>query len=159
MTGMRLCRPDASQPESKGEDMAFAPQTIRKTSRKSVPVHGLKGFGARLRVEGRFFSRAAQPLRIQGVTYGPFAPDRDGLPFPGRDWVIKDLAAMRSAGINALRTYHVPPEWLLELADEQELALLIDIPWPRHVCFLDSDQAQRQARQMVRAAAELGRAH
>src|SRR5260370_38446817 len=64
---------------------------------------------------------------------------------------------MTAAGINAIRTYHVPPDWLLELAEEQRLVVLIDVPWPKHLCFLDSAAAQREARAAVGRAAEVGR--
>src|SRR5207248_2821246 len=73
--------------------------------------------------------------------------------------VARDFALMRAAGVNAIRTYHLPPEPLLELADEHGLAVFIDVPWPKHVCFLDSRAARTEARQSVRRAAERGRAH
>jgi GT2 family glycosyltransferase len=113
----------------------------------------------RLRIDGRFFARGRQRVRIRGVTYGPFAADADGLPFPAPSGVAEDFARMRDVGINAIRTYHVPPAWLLEMADEQAMAVFIDVPWPKHVCFLDSAEACRHARQAVRTAARLGRGH
>jgi GT2 family glycosyltransferase len=93
------------------------------------------------------------------VTYGPFAPTESGEPFPGAPEVAEDFVQLKKAGINALRTYHVPPEWLLDLADELEMAVLLDVPWPKHLCFLDSRQAQSQAQQAVRFAAQRGRDH
>src|SRR5947209_4642311 len=75
----------------------------------------------RVRVDGKFFARDGQRLRVQGVTYGPFAPGADGLPFPTLETVDEDFARMRAASINAIRTYHVPPEWFLSRADEQAI--------------------------------------
>src|SRR5260370_22588637 len=66
---------------------------------------------------------------------------------------------MGAAGISSIRTYHLPPAWLLEQADEQGLNVFIDIPWPKHVCFLDSSAAQLEARRLVLQAAERGRNH
>jgi GT2 family glycosyltransferase len=111
--------------------------------------------GGRLCVDGRFFAREGQRIRLRGVTYGPFAPDGDGLPFldPGR--VEDDFALMQEAGVNAVRTYHVPPEWLIDLAGEWGLGVFIDVPWSKHVCLLS--RARAEARRMVRSAAELGR--
>jgi GT2 family glycosyltransferase len=66
---------------------------------------------------------------------------------------------MGDIGVNAIRTYHVPPEWLLELADERGMAVFVDVPWPKHLCFLDSARAQEHARRAVRQAALRGRDH
>lgn len=96
---------------------------------------------------------------VQGVTYGPFAPNALGEPFPAPEKVCADFAAMRALGINSVRTYHVPPSWFLALADELRLFVLVDVPWPKHLCFLDSPEARRHAREAVRAAAERGRSH
>src|SRR5262249_32320457 len=88
-----------------------------------------------------------------------------GEPFPAPDRVGGDIARMRAVGINAMRTYHVPPAWFLRLADEHGMAAFIDVPWAKHLCFLDSAQAHRDARQAGRPeaprgrGAELGRGH
>src|SRR5262245_18934847 len=74
--------------------------------------------GPRVRVDGKGFARGGRRLRVQGVTYGPFAPGGDGEPFPAPEQARADFAAMRAAEVNAVRAYHVPPEWLLRLADE-----------------------------------------
>jgi GT2 family glycosyltransferase len=71
---------------------------------------------------------------------------------------------MRAIGINAIRTYHVPPEWLLDLADDGGLAIFIgipwaDVPWRQHLTFLDSRVAQAEARAFVRRTADLCAGH
>ena len=96
----------------------------------------------RVRVDGKFFARGAQRLRIQGVTYGPFAPNEAGEPFPTPERVGDDFTAMHAAGINAIRTYHVPPSWFLHQADEQGVGVFVDVPWRKHLCFLDCAEAQ-----------------
>jgi GT2 family glycosyltransferase len=113
----------------------------------------------RAAVDGQFFVRGRHRLRIRGVTYGPFAPGPDGQPFPTRPRAASDLQQMRAAGINAFRTYHVPPGWLLGLADEQGLNVFVDVPWRKHLCFLDSAAARLEARQAVARAAAHGRDH
>jgi GT2 family glycosyltransferase len=116
-------------------------------------------YSASVQIDGKFFARKGRRLRVAGVTYGPFAPDADGEPFPAPAQVRKDFGLMQAAGINTIRTYHLPPEWLLDLADQQEMRVFIDVPWPKHLCFLDSSQAQSQARSAVSRAAQRGRKH
>jgi GT2 family glycosyltransferase len=110
-------------------------------------------------VDGRFFARAGRRVRLQGVTYGPFAAGADGQPFPDRARVADDFARMQDAGLNAVRVYHAPPDWLLAQAQERGVGVFVDVPWPKHLCFLDSEAAQRDARAAVRQAAERGRCH
>ena len=112
---------------------------------------------ARVRVDGKYFARNGCRFRIQGVTYGPFRVNDSDEPFPARQLVDQDFAQMRALGISSLRTYHVPPDWLLELAGEHRLAVFIDVPWRKHVCFLESQEARAEARQAIEHAARLGR--
>ncbi len=110
-------------------------------------------------VHGKFLSMAGRHFPVQGVTYGPFRPGRDGDPFPPSDQVFADFAQMRDARINTIRTYYVPPPWFLEIADEEGMAVFIDIPWGKHLCFLDSRKAQNEAVTAVRSAAKAARRH
>jgi GT2 family glycosyltransferase len=52
-------------------------------------------------------------------------------------------------GANLLRVYHVPPRWLLDLAAKYELLLLVDVPWDKHLVFLDDAARRTAARQAV----------
>jgi GT2 family glycosyltransferase len=113
----------------------------------------------RMRLDGKFFARGGKPFRFKGVTYGPFASNTNVEPYPAPDAVAEDFAAMNRGEINAIRTYHVPPEWLLQLADDHNVAVLIDVPWSKHLCFLHSDKVRRETREQVRRAADLGRRH
>jgi GT2 family glycosyltransferase len=114
---------------------------------------------AQVQADGRAFAAAGRRLTIHGVTYGPFAANSAGEPLPEPSRTAADLDQMRDAGINAVRTYHVPPGWLLELADERGMHVLIDVPWRKHVCFLDGRAARAEARDAVRRAAKLGASH
>ncbi len=113
----------------------------------------------RVQVTGKYFARGGKPWQALGVTYGPFPLNAQEQPFPSPERVHDDFAGMKAAGINSLRAYSVPPEWFLEQADEQGLAVFVDVPWAKHLCFLESRQASRAAREMVRQAAERGRKH
>lgn len=105
-------------------------------------------------VSGRFFRINRQKFYPKGVTYGPFAPNGDGEHFAGREQTALDFELIRDLGANLLRIYHVPPRWFLDLADEHGLKLLIDIPWDKHVCFLDSFASQEAAFRAVRQAVQ-----
>jgi glycosyltransferase involved in cell wall biosynthesis len=113
----------------------------------------------RVRVDGQAFALGNRRLRIQGVTYGPFAPNAAGEPLPEIVRVATDFDRMCDAGINAIRTYHVPPGWLLDFADEKDMHVLIDVPWRKHLCFMDSAAARKEARNAVRQAAKRGTGH
>src|SRR4051794_2062800 len=93
---------------------------------------------ARARGDGKFLARGPERLRVQGGTYGPFAANARGEPFPDRDRARADPATMAAIGINSIRTYPPPPEWLLHEADEQGMTVFIDVPWSKHLCFLES---------------------
>jgi O-antigen biosynthesis protein len=49
--------------------------------------------------------------------------------------------------------------WLLNLATDHGLKVFVDIPWPKHLCFLDSEKTQAEAREMVRQAVRLCGGH
>ena len=108
----------------------------------------------RVSVEGKFFAHGARRFRVRGVTYGPFAPDSTGAQVPSQSQVETDFDLMRAASVNAIRTYHVPPERLLAAAAERGLQVFVDIPWSKHLCFLDSKHAQADARSAVRTAVQ-----
>ena len=106
----------------------------------------------RVRVDGKFFRLGAQKFYVKGVTYGPFAASTDGEMFPSREQTRRDLAQLQQLGANVLRVYYVPPRWFLDLLQEHGLKVLVDIPWAKHLCFLDSEASQADARRTVRNA-------
>ena len=113
----------------------------------------------RVQVDGKFFRLGARKFHVKGITYGPFASNEKGEPFASPEQTASDFRLIKQLAVNALRLYYVPPPWLLELAAEHGLKLLIDIPWPKHLCFLDSKKSQAEARQVVREAVRSCRGH
>src|SRR5258708_9142420 len=105
------------------------------------------------------FIRKGERVRLRGVTYGPFALNTDGQPFPEEKLIHDDFQQMQTAGIHSIRTYHLPPEGLFAQAEETDISVFVYIPWPKHMCFLESEKAQQAARQAVRAAGERARTH
>ncbi len=103
-----------------------------------------------------FLVEGERKFFLRGVSYGPFRANELGEPFPDKGAVAADFARLSELGANGIRLYHVPPAWLVDLASEFELRLLVGIPWSQHVRFLD-DRADRDEirRRMREAAASL----
>ncbi len=102
-----------------------------------------------IRVRGKFFFEGDRKHFVKGVTYGPFATASHGAQFPERDIVVKDFALMSGAGINTVRVFTVPPVWLLDMALEAGLKMLVGLPWQQHVAFLDSPQIMAEIKQRI----------
>src|SRR5258708_32486918 len=100
-----------------------------------------------IRVHGKFFFAGETKHFVKGVTYGPFGPGRHGAQFPETEIVEHDFALMRSAGVNTVRVFTVPPLWLLDAAAAAGLKVLVGLPWSQHVAFLDSTAIQAEIRQ------------
>ena len=113
----------------------------------------------RVTVDGKFFRLGPEKFPLKGVTYGPFAPNAEGETFGTPGQVAHDFRQLQQLGSNLVRVYYVPPRWILDLAAGHGLKVLVDIPWPKHLCFLDSRELQQEARQTVRRAAESCRGH
>ena len=103
-------------------------------------------FARRQKVEvgGKFLTAGGKPFFLRGVTYGPFAPQPDGSEYKTPAVVDRDFARMAAGGFNTVRTYTVPPTWLLDIAYSYGLRVFIGVPWEQHVTFLDT-KAQRRS--------------
>lgn len=106
--------------------------------------------GAGVRAAGPWLESDGERLLVRGTTYGTFA-QRDGQPFPSRTVVAADFAAIASAGANVVRTYTVPPVWLLDAAAAAGLRVLVGLPWEQHVAFLDDPGRAASIEARVRA--------
>lgn len=105
----------------------------------------------RPRVWGKFIFTGEAKLYARGVTYGTFRPREDGSEFPDPEVVEQDFARIADSGMNAIRTYTVPPPWLLDAAFRHRLWVMVGLPWEQHVAFLDDRARARDIEQRVRA--------
>ncbi len=105
----------------------------------------------RPRVAGKFVYVGDRPLWIRGVTYGPFRPREDGIEYPAPHVVDADFDRMAAYGFNVVRTYTVPPLWLLDAAQQRGLRVMIGLPWEQHIAFLDDDARAHNIITAVRA--------
>ena len=105
----------------------------------------------RPKVQGKFLFVGDEKLWIRGVTYGTFRPDADGNEYHDPETVEHDFAQMADSGLNAIRTYTVPPRWLLDAAQRHGLRVMVGLPWEQHVTFLDDKKRARSIEARVRA--------
>ena len=113
----------------------------------------VSSLSSRVVVDGKFFRLGNAKFFPKGVTYGPFSPNSGGEPFAGYDRTRDDFGLLRELGANFIRVYDIPPRWLLNLALENGLRVFVDVPWNKHLCFLDSEEYLADARGAVRKAA------
>ena len=104
----------------------------------------------RPKVKGKFIWAGENKLTLKGVTYGTFPPNRKGELYPEQDRVAWDFRQIAANGINSIRTYTVPPCWIIELAAQHNLYLMVGLPWEQHITFLDDERRIRNIKQRVR---------
>ncbi len=112
-----------------------------------------------IRVRAKFFFEGNRKWFLKGVTYGPFRPNADGDLISTPEQARADFALMQELGVNLIRLYHAPPGWLLDLAAEMGLRVLISIPWTQHVEFLNDRKLRAQIVQTVRDAVSKHKGH
>ncbi|YAG08540.1 Glycosyl transferase [Nostoc sp. DSM 114167] len=115
--------------------------------------------GEAVTVKGKFFFIKDKKFYLKGVSYGPFSIGSHGESFPEKSVVEKDFAMMAEMGANCVRTYTVPPDWLLDLAAISGLRLLIGIPWSQHIAFLNSSAVKAEIRNCIVQGVKVCRNH
>ncbi len=108
----------------------------------------------RVTLDGKFFRLGERKFYVKGLSYGPFAPNSKREFFPEPHQARRDFELIRELGANVLRVYTVPPRWVLDLALEFDVKLFVDIPWAKHLCFLDSEKLREDVRSAVRHAVQ-----
>src|SRR5260221_1473413 len=109
-----------------------------------------RGCGMRPRVQGKFIFVGDEKLYIRGVTYGTFRLDEDGHETYDPRVVEQDFALMAANGLNAIRTYTVPPSWLLDAAVQHGIRVMVGLPWEQHIAFLDDKKRAGAIEERVR---------
>jgi cellulose synthase/poly-beta-1,6-N-acetylglucosamine synthase-like glycosyltransferase len=105
---------------------------------------------ARLVSRGKYLFDGAQKFYLRGVSYGPFAPNSRGERYPEPERAAADFAQMKRVGANLIRLYVPPPMWMVEEAQKAGLRMMLGIPWPFHMAFLDSADMMREIRDAIR---------
>ena len=108
----------------------------------------------RLVARGKYLFEGERKFYARGVSYGPFAANSRGERYPEPERVAQDFALMHELGANVVRTYVPPPPWMFELAAKHELRLMVGMPWPFHMAFLDSRQMSADIRDTIRTSVD-----
>ena len=138
----------ASRPVTARPDLAEHRALFRAPVRPAAKrAEGL----VRPAVRGKFLFVGDEKLYVRGATYGTFRPNSDGELYPEPTVVERDFARMAKAGFNAVRTYTLPPRWLLDLAADHGLYVMVGIAWEQHVDFLEERWRARSIADRVRA--------
>src|SRR5687768_14289058 len=119
---------------------------------KNRPVVATLPALRRPRVAGKFIFAGSEKLYIKGVAYGPFRAEADGSEYHTPESVDLDFSMMAARGINCVRTYSIPPRWLLDIAQRHRLRVMIGIPWEQHITFLDRAETVSAVKTRVREA-------
>jgi glycosyltransferase involved in cell wall biosynthesis len=127
-------------------------KSLQQFSLQEMPGMAMPHDGPRPRVNGKFLFVGEEKFWVKGVTYGTFEPDANGLQFPLQQQVERDFQQMAASGINAVRTYTVPPAWLLDTALHAGLRVMVGIPWGQHVTFLDDRRGVQAIEETARSA-------
>jgi glycosyltransferase involved in cell wall biosynthesis len=116
------------------------PLLIRRNAQTSVVEGGNISFDYRPKVKGKFIYIGEEKFWVRGVTYGTFRPGHKGYHYPNPEVVERDFAAIAENGMNVVRTYTVPPRWLLDTAQKYGLRIMVGLPWEQHIAFLEDRQ-------------------
>lgn len=139
------------KPPQTEEHILFSPKEDLDQLPSALPKY-TRAPNQRTKALGKFIFAMNEKLWVRGVTYGTFRPRADGCEYPDPGVVRKDFSRMASAGMNTVRTYTVPPLWLLEIARENGLYVMVGIPWEQHIAFLDDSERVETIKRRVHDA-------
>ncbi|MBI3802222.1 MAG: glycosyltransferase [Nitrospirae bacterium] len=129
-------------------DTIQAPRVGTQTASLLIPTHPKL---QRPTVRGKFLYVGEEKWYLRGVTYGTFRPRGPHQEEYSPDQVEADFDLMAKNGINSVRTYTVPPRWLLDAAQRHGLRVMIGLPWEQHVTFLDDPRRAADIENRLRA--------
>ena len=89
---------------------------------------------------------------VAPIVMPPFRLDGDAWRQLDSDIAERDFRMMAETGINTIRVFTPPPIWLLDLADDHGLRMLVGVPWSQHVTFLDSPEIEREMQKVLHHA-------
>ena len=115
----------------------------------------------RLRVQtaGKFFRAGEEKFYVKALTYGPFTPGGEGVGLKQGAELEADLASIVAMGANTLRLYESPPKGFLDACAGHGLRVLVGVPWPDHVDFVNQEGLWDSCVEKLRKAVASHRRH
>src|SRR5256712_13866367 len=98
----------------------------------------------RPRVRGNFLFLADENSWATAATYPTFAQDENGIQRFVPQVVERDFASKAENGFNVVRTYTVPPRWVLDTAWRNGLRVMVGIPVEVPMALIDDPGKPRQ---------------
>jgi O-antigen biosynthesis protein len=108
---------------------------------------------------GKYLFDGERKFHVRGVSYGPFPVNSRGERYPEPERTAADFLLMRAMGVNTVRVYVPPPPWMFDAALAAGLRLMIGIPWPFHMAFLDEPGMAAEIRETIRKGVTEMRSH
>ena len=129
-------------------------------SRGTAAATRLASTDKRPQARGKFLTLGQQKLFLRGVTYGTFKPNTEGMNYPDEGTVEEDFRpGWAPSGFNAIRTYTIPPRWLLDAAHKHGLLVMLGFPWEQHIDFLNDKTRARDITNRLAREARQSRGH
>jgi hypothetical protein len=129
-TESRRCGLVAAATSTTGSNALMLDAPTTRQSEAEVPQQTRPSLTsvARPEVRGKFLFVGDEKYWVKGVTYGTFRPDAGGHAFPPSRQVERDFVQMVRAGINTVRIYTPAERWLLDLALQHGLRVMVGLP-------------------------------
>ena len=108
-------------------------------------------------VRGKFLYVGMEKFWVRGISYGTFFVDENGEERFTPETVERDFAQMAANGFNVVRVHTGPPRWLLDVALEHGLRVMVGLNWGEHMAFLDEpgkvEEIEARIRRWIRVCA------
>src|SRR5256885_9249 len=101
-------------------------------------------------VRGKCLYVGTEKFWVRGISYGTFYVDDNGEERRTEEMVRRDFAEIAANGFNVVRMHTGPPRWLLDLALEHGLRVMVGLNWGEHMAFLDEPGKVREIEDRVR---------
>ena len=109
-------------------------------------------------VRGKFLCLGREKFWVRGISYGTFFVDATGEERFTVETVERDFAQMATNGFNVVRVHTGPPRWLLDVALEHGLRVMVGLNWGEHMAFLDEpgkvEEIEARIRRWIRVCAD-----